>query len=198
MRICIVNYGMGNIRSISNAIEFLNKTVDLISDPELLKHFDIIILPGVGAFKNAMEKLKENQMDLAIIEAAKRGKRIIGICLGMQLLFSGSDEFGYNEGLNLIEGKVVKFKENAKLRTPHMGWNNAVSKNLNFNSEGGDYYFVHSYYCIPSDKEVILFESNYGLDFCSGVLKNNHIFGFQFHPEKSQKLGLSLLEKVLN
>ncbi|MHB1105209.1 MAG: imidazole glycerol phosphate synthase subunit HisH [Lutibacter sp.] len=197
MKICIIDYGMGNIKSVSNAIEHLNKKADLISDPSLIDNYDIIILPGVGAFKRAMEVLNERKLDIAIIKAAKEGKRIIGFCLGMQLLFSSSKEFGNSEGLNLIEGEVLPFNNEINLRIPHMGWNTAYSHRDDFKDLEGDYYYVHSFYCKPSNENEILFKTDYGIDFCSAVIKNNQIFGFQFHPEKSQKNGLKLLKKVL-
>jgi imidazole glycerol-phosphate synthase subunit HisH len=197
MKVCIIDYGMGNIKSVSNAIEYLGKEADLISNPKLIDNYDIIILPGVGAFKRAMEVLAERKLDVAIKKAANEGKRIIGFCLGMQLLFSSSKEFGYSEGLNLIEGEVVPFNKEINLRIPHMGWNVAHSYKDDFKKLEGDYYYVHSFYCEPVNENEILFTTNYGVDFCSAVIKNDQIFGFQFHPEKSQKNGLRLLEKVL-
>ena len=197
MKICIIDYGMGNIKSVSNAIEHLDKKADLISDPTLVNNYDIIILPGVGAFKRAMEVLNERKLDIAIKKAAKEGKRIIGFCLGMQLLFSSSEEFGHSEGLDLIKGEVLPFNHEINLRIPHVGWNTAYSLRDDFKDLEGDFYFVHSFYCKPNNKNEILFETEYGVDFCSAVLKDNQIFGFQFHPEKSQKSGLKLLKKIL-
>ena len=197
MKVCIIDYGMGNIKSVSNAIENLGKETDLISDPKLIDNYDIIILPGVGAFKRAMEVLTEKKLDIAIKKAVSNGKRIIGFCLGMQLLFSSSKEFGYSEGLNLINGEVLPFDKKINLRIPHMGWNTARSNNDDFKDFEGDYYYVHSFYCEPSNKNEVLFKTDYGIDFCSAVMKDHQIFGFQFHPEKSQKNGLRLLEKVL-
>lgn len=197
MRICIINYGMGNIKSVTNAIEFIGKSVDVITDSNSVKNYDIIILPGVGAFKKAMEILTQNKLDIAIIKAANDGKKIIGFCLGMQLLFSSSEEFGHSLGLNLIGGKVLSFPLDTNLLVPHMGWNNVISSKENYKDFEDDYYFVHSFYCKPSDENQILFESNYGINFCSAVVKDDQIFGFQFHPEKSQKAGINLLNKIL-
>ena len=197
MKICIINYGMGNIKSVTNAIQFIGKSVDVISDSNSVKNYDIIILPGVGAFKKAMEILIENKLDIAIKKAADDGKRIIGFCLGMQLLFSSSEEFGHSKGLKLIEGKVLPFPLDIKLIVPHMGWNNAISSKEKFKDYNADYYFVHSFYCVPFNENQILFESYYGINFCSAVIKDQQIFGFQFHPEKSQIAGIKLLKKIL-
>lgn len=197
MRICIINYGMGNIKSVTNAIEFIGKSVDVITDSNSVKNYDIIILPGVGAFKKAMEILTKNKLDIAIKKASNDGKKIIGFCLGMQLLFSSSEEFGHSIGLNLIEGKVLPFPLDTNLLVPHMGWNKVISCKENYKDFEADYYFVHSFYCKPSDENQILFESNYGINFCSAVVKDEQIFGFQFHPEKSQKAGINLLNKIL-
>ena len=160
MKICIIDYGMGNLKSVFNAIEFLGKQSDLISDASKIHDYDILILPGVGAFKKAMNVLKEKKLDTAIIKAANEGKRIIGICLGMQLLFSSSQEFGYSKGLNLISGSVFSFENEINLRIPHIGWNQAYTNNEDFKIYEGDYYFVHSFYCKPDNKNQILFSSN--------------------------------------
>lgn len=197
MKVCIVDYGMGNITSVANAVSFLGHTPNLVSDPELLNKSDFLILPGVGAFSEAMRKLKENGMESAILELVDKGKRILGICLGMQLLFSKSYEFGETRGLNIIDGDVLPFDKATTKRTPHMGWNDVATQNNDFKKYEGDYYFVHSYFCNPANKSNILFQTNYGVDFCSAVSKNDHIFGLQFHPEKSQKLGLALLNEIL-
>jgi glutamine amidotransferase len=197
MKVCIVDYGMGNIKSVSNAIEHLGKNVDLISEPELISNYDIIILPGVGAFKKAMEILVEKKLDIEIKKAANDGKRIIGFCLGMQLLFTSSNEFGNSSGLNLIEGDVISFNGDSNLSIPHMGWNSIYSLNNDFKSFEGDYYFVHSFFCRPLNEKDVLFITEYGSEFCSAVVKGDNIFGFQFHPEKSQKNGLRLLNHIL-
>lgn len=197
MKICIIDYGMGNITSVFNAIKYLKKDVELVSDANDIVNFDVIILPGVGAFPEAMEVLANNEIDIAIKESVIKGKRLVGICLGMQLLFSESTEFGLTKGLNLVEGRVMPFSPNDGLQIPHMGWNTSTSEIDGFKNFNGNYYFVHSYYCSPKDPKNILFETNYGIKFCSGIKANDQIFGFQFHPEKSQNLGIQLLDKVL-
>ena len=197
MKVCIIDYGMGNITSVKNALLHLNYDVTLVSEPDMVAAFDIVILPGVGAFAKAMEILRQRQLDTAIIEAAKSGKMIIGICLGMQLLLTRSHEFGETKGLNLVSGEVLPFKLDSGLRVPHMGWNKASSTYSEFTELNGDYYFVHSFYCMLEKQEDVRFSTEYGIEFCSGLKHGDRIFGFQFHPEKSQKLGISLLNKTL-
>ncbi len=197
MKVGILDYGMGNITSVANALVKIGHHPELISDPDKVQSSDFLILPGVGAFSKAMERLKESNLDEAIHESVNSGKRLLGICLGMQLLFTKSLEFGINDGLNLIEGDVLPFKDVMSDKVPHMGWNNAKSKNSNFDSCEGDYYFVHSFYCKPKSEEHILFTTEYGVEFCSAVNANNQVFGVQFHPEKSQTLGLKLLNEIL-
>ena len=195
MKICVVDYDMGNLKSVTNALTYLGFENDLISNPVDITNYDTIILPGVGAFGLAMEILKNKKLDIAIIDAVKNGKKIIGICLGMQLLFEKSFEFGENRGLGLIKGEVIRFTKN-QLRVPHMGWNKIKAINKKYKQFESDYYFVHSYYCVPKNQKDILFETNYGFNFCSAI-NNNNIFGFQFHPEKSQKSGLKLLKEII-
>jgi glutamine amidotransferase len=196
MSIAIIDYKMGNITSVLNSLHFLGLDVTLVSDKSILGEFDTIILPGVGAYSKAMEDLESSGMSKVIVDSAKNGKKIIGICLGMQLLFSKSFEFGECKGLDLIEGEVLPFKGETQLRIPHMGWNSVNAALQDYEEHNGDYYFVHSFYCKPKFEKDILFKTNYGFEFCSAVKKDN-IYGFQFHPEKSQKNGLKLLENIL-
>lgn len=198
MSIALINYGMGNLTSVKNSLEFIGFDIEVVDDKEALLNFDTLILPGVGAFAKAMDKLNETGMGEAIKLAAEQGKKIIGICLGMQLLFEESHEFGRHKGLGLIKGDVLPFEGKIDLRIPHMGWNEAICTRPEFESLSGDFYFVHSYYCNPAKEENILFKTSYGIDFCSGVVENDQIFGLQFHPEKSQKSGLELLKKILS
>ncbi len=197
MKIAILDYDMGNITSVVNSLKFLGHQPMVISKSDELIGFETILLPGVGAFGKAIEKLNATGMSKSIIDAAQEGKKIVGICLGMQLLFTKSYEFGEHDGLGLIEGEVLPFKKEINLRIPHMGWNSIQSANEEYSNFEGDYYFVHSYYCKPKKKEDVLFETNYGLNFCSGVKNINNVFGLQFHPEKSQKKGLELLNFIL-
>ncbi len=197
MKIGIIDYGMGNIKSITNAVNHLNHTASLLTNPDSINDYDFLILPGVGAFSEAMSKLNETGMNHAIIDCVKNGKKILGICLGMQLLFAKSYEFGETTGLGLVEGDVVPFDKEIALKVPHMGWNEAIATDNYFKDLSGDYYFVHSYYCLPKKKEVTLFLTNYGINFCSAINLNSQIYGVQFHPEKSQHLGMNLLKRIL-
>ena len=197
--IAIIDYGAGNIKSVINAFDFLDKKCTLVSKPENLKEYSHIVLPGVGAFGEAITKLKNNGMDEAVKEAVKSGKAFIGICLGMQLLFERSFEFGEHEGLSLLPGKVVKFNEanfDKPLKIPHIGWNALEFKQnspLILGLKKLEYlYFVHSYHVVCDDK-FALAKTTYGYEFTSAVWHEN-IFRFQPHPEKSHEAGLKILE----
>lgn len=197
--LAVVDYNMGNLRSVQNAFLKIGKEVTIVSDPNEIQKYDKLILPGVGAFGDAMEHLKQNGMDEAIKIFAKSGKPLLGICLGMQLLLESSDEFGAHEGLGLIPGMVRKFdtsKFKTTLKVPHMGWNELfVKKQLPlFNGLEDEFYlyFVHSYHAICDEKYTIG-ETAYGYPFASAINKEN-IYGFQPHPEKSHDNGLKILK----
>ncbi|HIP29274.1 MAG TPA: imidazole glycerol phosphate synthase subunit HisH [Sulfurospirillum arcachonense] len=197
--IALIDYNMGNLRSVSNAFEKIGSKVEVVSDPEKLKEFDKVILPGVGAYKDAMEHLQGVGMQESILEFAKSGKPLLGICLGMQLLLDSSEEFGKTEGLGLIEGKVVEFdksKFDHKLKVPHMGWNELFVQRDSKLFEGMSreiyLYFVHSFHATCKD-EFAIGKTFYGYDFVSAVEKDN-IYGFQPHPEKSHENGLKILK----
>jgi len=198
----IVDYNMGNLASVINAFEIVGADIAVESNPEKLKDYDKLILPGVGAFGDAMEHLKENGMDKAVKEYAASGKPLLGICLGMQLLFESSEEFGSSQGLGLIEGKVVAFDESKfdhKLKVPHMGWNEMFKKNDTalFDGLNDDFYlyFVHSFHAVCDDKYAIG-KTYYGYEFVSAVNKEN-IYGIQPHPEKSHENGLKIIENFV-
>ena len=197
----IIDYNMGNLASVYNACHLLDAKASIVKDPNELKKFDRVILPGVGAYGDAMEHLIETGMNEAVYEFAKTGKPMIGICLGMQLLFESSQEFGHSNGLSLIDGEVVKFdksKMNEDFKIPHMGWNTIVNKEHPlFEGLHNPYlYFVHSYHAVTSEKNVIG-TTTYGYEFVSAVNKDN-IFGFQPHPEKSHDNGLKILKNFMN
>ncbi|MFA6684909.1 MAG: imidazole glycerol phosphate synthase subunit HisH, partial [Arcobacteraceae bacterium] len=184
----IIDYNVGNLASVFNACLKLNKKADIVKDPQLIKNYDRIILPGVGAFGDAMEHLKQSGMKDAVSDFAKSGKPLIGICLGMQLLFDSSEEFGINEGLGLISGKVVAF-DKSKMnmedhKVPHMGWNKIFNNNNKlFDGLKDPYlYFVHSFHAVTEEKYTIG-KTLYGYEFVSAVNRDN-IYGFQPHPEK--------------
>ena len=197
----IIDYNMGNLASVYNACSKFTKDLKIIKNADDLKNLDKIILPGVGAYKDAMQYLEDSGLKDAILDFANSKKPLLGICLGMQLLFESSEEFGYTKGLGLIEGKVVKFdksKMGSDLKIPHMGWNKIVNKDnpLFKNLQNPYLYFVHSYHVVTDDKYTIA-TTNYGYDFVSAVNKDN-IFGFQPHPEKSHNNGLKILENFIN
>ena len=197
----IIDYNMGNLASVYNACSKFTKDLKIVKNADDLKNLDKIILPGVGAYKDAMQHLEDSGLKDAILDFANSKKPLLGICLGMQLLFESSEEFGYTKGLGLIEGKVVKFdksKMGSDLKIPHMGWNKIVNKDnpLFKNLQNPYLYFVHSYHVVTDDKYTIA-TTNYGYDFVSAVNKNN-IFGFQPHPEKSHNNGLKILENFIN
>ena len=196
--ITVIDYGLGNLASVVNALEKIETPYEVSSSPLMVKQAERLILPGVGAAGQGMNNLKKFNLDKAIIEEVKNGKPILGICLGMQLLFEQSEE-GNVSCLGLFKGKVKKFIKERKV--PQIGWNNV--KFLTSNQEGKSlykdipnfsfFYFVNSYYCQPERPSIIAGESNYGEKFASVVVKNN-IIGTQFHPEKSGKVGFKLLE----
>lgn len=197
----IIDYNMGNLASVFNACSKFTSEVKIVKDYSQIKDLSKLILPGVGAYKDAMEHLNKDDLKDSILEFAKSGKPLLGICLGMQLLFESSEEFGLTQGLGLIDGKVVKFDKNkmgSNLKIPHMGWNILKNKsNELFKDLSNPYlYFVHSYHAITDDKNVIA-TTTYGYDFVSAVNKDN-IYGFQPHPEKSHNNGLRILKNFIN
>ena len=205
-KIAIIDYKMGNLGSVFNAFVKVGAEAELVSDPDQLSRYSRVTLPGVGAFPDAMKSLKRSGMDQAIKELAASGKPIMGTCLGMQLLFDSSEEFGEHEGLGLIPGKVVEFDkskfDNPKLKVPHMGWNEMFTNSLThtklFESLPNEFYlyFVHSFHAVCNDKYAIG-KTKYGYEFVSAVNKDN-IYGFQPHPEKSHNVGLKILENFVN
>ncbi len=191
----LVDYGMGNLRSVSKALEKVGFSVKVSSDPEEVKKAEVLVLPGVGAFRDAMENLKKLGLLKEIIRHIEKGKPYMGICLGLQLLFERSYEFGETEGFGVLEGEVVLLPP--KVKVPHIGWNQLWKQKpsdlLNGIKEGEYFYFVHSYHVVPKRQDIVLTTTDYGIDFVSSIEYEN-IFAVQFHPEKSQKAGLRLLE----
>jgi len=198
--IVVVDYGMGNLRSVSKALEHAGANVKVSDSPKDLKEAKGIVLPGVGAFKDAVRNLKEKSLWEGIVEEVKRGKPFLGICLGLQLLFEKSYEFGETEGFGFIKGEVVRFSLPEEFKIPHMGWNQVYKKKesslLDGIGEGEFFYFVHSYFVKPKEESSVLTTTDYGIEFTSAVEREN-VFGVQFHPEKSQRAGLKLLENFI-
>lgn len=199
----IVDYNMGNLASVKNAFKLLGKEAVVENDPEKFNRYEKLILPGVGAFGDAMEHLKERGMDGALRSYAQTGNYMLGICLGMQLLFESSEEFGEHSGLGLIRGHVQAFETKRfehPLKVPHMGWNRMFIKKhpLFKNLEGEHYlYFVHSYHAVCDNSDDTIGRTEYGYSFTSAVAHNN-ILGIQPHPEKSHKNGLEILKNFIN
>lgn len=198
--IAIINYGLGNLHSVKKAVEFVGGKALVTEDANLILQADKIILPGVGAFQDGMDGLRSRDLVSPIIEAANAGKLILGICLGMQLLFEESEEQGHHTGLGLIEGKV-KFFNQPDIKVPQIGWNQLqLEQKEAFLLQGiadGDYvYFNHGYYCEPPNPSYVIASTDYGTRFAASVQKNN-LNGVQFHPEKSQSIGLQILKNFV-
>jgi imidazole glycerol-phosphate synthase subunit HisH len=192
----IVDYGLGNLNSVQKGFERVGLETVVTDDLQKIKNAKSIILPGVGAFRDAIERLKKLEMFDLIIKEAKKGKPIIGICLGMQLLYDKSYEYGKYEGLGLMKGEIKKME--ISLKVPHMGWNSLkFNKNedpiLKYISEGEYVYYVHSYYADGMDKEQWIATSDYEITI-PGIVRNENIYGIQFHPEKSGMTGHKILE----
>jgi glutamine amidotransferase len=198
--IAIIDYGMGNLRSVEKALQSLGTDCSILSRPCTLDHYKGVILPGVGAFCDAMTNLRREGWVAWIRETVKTGIPFLGICLGLQLLFNWSEEGEGGEGLNIVAGKVMKFSPGVGI-IPHMGWNQlkiASDTPLLSGIDRDSYvYFVHSYYVVPDQAKVIAATTDYGIDFVSAIVKDN-IYGLQFHPEKSQAIGLKVLKNFLN
>ena len=193
----IIDYDAGNLRSVEKALQYLGKETIVTRDPEQIRKADKVILPGVGAFGDAMKKLQEYHLDTLIHEIADSGKPLLGICLGLQLLFEESEESPGVEGLGILEGKIRRIPEGEGLKVPHIGWN---SLHLEHNGrlfrnipENSYVYFVHSYYLEAKDPEIVKASTEYGVHIHASVEKNN-LFACQFHPEKSSETGLQILK----
>jgi glutamine amidotransferase len=196
--IAIIDYGMGNLRSVEKGFQKVGVDVTVTNRSDIVKKADAVVLPGVGAFKDCMRELTNLELIDAVVDSINQGKPYLGICLGLQVLFSESVEFGKCRGLDVLRGKVVRFElEDQTLKVPHMGWNeiNIQKKNPLFKGipDKSYFYFVHSFYVVPEDKAIIAATTDYGIEFTSAVRKDN-IFAVQFHPEKSQSVGLQVLK----
>jgi imidazole glycerol-phosphate synthase subunit HisH len=200
--IAIIDYGMGNLRSVQKGFEKIGCDAVVTSDPKLLQEAERVVLPGVGAFRDCMRNLEEAGFVEPILKVIQEGKPFLGICVGMQLLFTESEEFGIYKGMNVIPGRVCRFADRMEeadeiLKVPHMGWNQlSVQRQaplLDGIADGTNVYFVHSYYVTPEDDSVVAARTRYGIDFCAAIWRDN-IVATQFHPEKSQDKGLAMLK----
>jgi imidazole glycerol-phosphate synthase subunit HisH len=196
-RIAIIDYQMGNLRSVQKGFEKVGHAATITSDRAELAAADKVVLPGVGAFPDAIAELKRRELVQPIKEAIAAGKPFLGICLGLQLLFDVGYEGGEFEGLGVLRGKVVRFELPREFKVPHMGWNRGAIKRrapvLEGLADGTFFYFVHSYYVVPDDARLVSIEADYGQPFCAAVWRDN-LFATQFHPEKSQADGLKILK----
>lgn len=197
--IAIIDYGAGNLKSVTNALDFIKAKYKVTSDAEDIKKADKIIFPGVGAFGDCVGSLKKRKIfDVLKKEIGK--KPYLGICLGMQVLFENSEESPGVKGLNIFKGKVRKFRSKT-LKIPQIGWNSIKvmkeSELLGGIEDGSYFYLVHSYYADPKEDKIILTKTSYGIDYCSGIADGN-IFGVQFHPERSGEIGLKILKNFVN
>lgn len=194
--IAIIDYGMGNLRSVQKGFERVGHEAIITADPAEVDAAEKVVLPGVGAFEDAMTELGARGMIDPVLGAIESGRPFLGICLGLQLLFDTSYENGRHKGLGVLSGEVVRFELPQEYSIPHMGWNQLVFRSpsplLEGIEEGRHFYFVHSYYVVPKDPEVIAVETDYGGPFCSMVRRDN-LYATQFHPEKSQADGLRML-----
>ena len=193
--IAIVDYGMGNLRSVEKGFLKIGVDARVVREPQAVDDADAVVLPGVGAFRDCIRNLAQTSMTESIMRSIQKGKPYLGICLGLQVLFSESEEFGIYKGLDVFKGKVVRFQ--IDLKVPHMGWNNVkiLRRPPIFDGiqDESFFYFVHSYYVVPDDTAVVSTTTDYGITFTSMVWKDN-IFATQFHPEKSQESGLRILK----
>jgi glutamine amidotransferase len=198
---------MGNLRSVQKALEKAGLEACYIHKPQEVRDARALVLPGVGAFKDCLKNLEELELIDPVLQSIQSGKPFLGLCLGLQILFSESEEFGISPGLDVIKGRVIRFPGNltappetnqARLKIPHMGWNAVSIKRrppcLADIPDQSYFYFVHSYYVLPEDQNVVAATTHYGVTFTSAIWKDN-IVAFQFHPEKSQKLGLQILRQ---
>ena len=195
--IAIIDYEMGNLRSVQKGFEKVGHSAIVTSDAAQIRSASRVVLPGVGAFEDAMDALKRRDLIEPILEQIQSGKPFLGICLGLQLLFEKGFEGGEHEGLGVLAGTVNRFELPESYKVPHMGWNQIKIRQsapiLETIADGGYFYFVHSYFVAPSDDSCVALETDYGVDFCSMIWRDN-LYATQFHPEKSQELGLRILK----
>ena len=197
----IIDYGMGNLHSVTKAVERLGRECFLSEDPKELKNAECLILPGVGAFKDGMDELESRGLVSFIHEWIEEGKPLLGICLGMQLLFDESEENGPTKGLSVLPGKVKKFP-GGNYKVPHMGWNELIFEQTSHpvlkGLDGGHVYFVHSYFVVADRKEILIASASYGGEQVTAVAGRDNVWGTQFHPEKSSVVGMTMLKNFVD
>lgn len=198
-KIVIVDYGVGNFRNVQKAFEAVGAAAEITSSVEVVEQAEVVVLPGVGAFGDAMRHLVERGLDQPVLAAARAGKPLFGICVGLQLLFDESEEMGRRRGLGILPGKVVRFPKEVG-PVPHMGWNQIQPQRshplLRHISPGDFAYFAHSYYAIPANPAHVIASTDYGRPFAS-VVGDDNVCAIQFHPEKSQQVGLQILRNFV-
>ncbi|PSK94450.1 imidazole glycerol phosphate synthase subunit HisH [Taibaiella chishuiensis] len=202
-KIAIVDYQLGNLYSVEQAFKHLGVEAVVTNDKDIIANADALVLPGVGAFADAMENMKKLDLVAPVKDFVATGKAFMGVCLGLQILFTESEEFGSSKGLGIVDGQIRKFSnnlpDNSNAKVPQIAWNRLLEQQIAWKDtplkelpEGGFQYFVHSYYAVPEDQNVILSTTRYeGFEYCSSIIKKN-IFACQFHPEKSGEQGLSI------
>jgi glutamine amidotransferase len=200
-KIVIVDYGVGNFRNVQKAFEAIGAAAEISDSVEVVEEAEVVVLPGVGAFGDAMHHLRQRGLDQPVLAAARAGKPLLGICVGLQLLFDQSEEMGQHRGLGILPGQIVRFPEKPGLTVPHMGWNQIEPTRkhplLKSISPGDFAYFAHSYYAVPANPAHIIACSDYGQPFPTIVGREN-VCAIQFHPEKSQQVGLQILKNFVN
>ena len=198
--IVLIDAGTGNLRSVQKALEAVGANVLRTDDPKKVVSGGRVVLPGVGAFGDFMSGLRARGLEEAVNDTVRRGIPLLGICVGMQALFEIGEEMGEHKGLGLLQGKVVKFADSLSVKIPHTGWNQLEARNdarlFDQVNDGAYVYFNHSYYCLPQNSSDVLATTDYGINYACAVQREN-IFGVQFHPEKSQAIGLKILKNFL-
>ncbi|MDM8519829.1 imidazole glycerol phosphate synthase subunit HisH [Anaerolineales bacterium HSG6] len=199
-KITIIDYGVGNFRNVQKAFQFVGATAEITDSIDVVNQAKILVLPGVGAFGDAMDNLRVRHLDTPVLNAVKAGKPLLGICVGLQLLFEKSEEMGHHTGLGILPGKIARFPEGQNLTIPHMGWNQIETQQkhpIMAEIDEGDFaYFAHSYHAVPTNTADIIAQTEYGT-YIPSVVGRNNVCAIQFHPEKSQQVGLQILKNFV-